>query len=130
MPSARKYSRKREAIYNAICSSHSHPAAGTIYAQLKPEFPDLSLGTVYRNLSLFVNEGTIRCVCVVDGNERFDGDTSDHPHFVCNCCGCVSDLADDRLLMDTAAVESRNGITVSRIDLVFYGVCADCTNRT
>ena len=128
MPSARKYSRKREAIYRAICDSHAHPAAGTIYAQLKPEFPDLSLGTVYRNLALFLKEGKVRCVCVVDGNERFDGNTGDHPHFVCNCCGRVSDLDGDSVGLDAGAVERRNGVTVTRTDLVFYGVCADCTN--
>ena len=83
---------------------------------------------MYRNLALFLKEGKVRRVCVVDGNERFDGNTGDHPHFVCNCCGRVSDLDGDSVGLDAGAVERRNGVTVTRTDLVFYGVCADCTN--
>ena len=53
MERATRYSRKREAILNAIQSTDCHPSAEWVYQTLKPTHPDLSLGTVYRNLVLF-----------------------------------------------------------------------------
>ena len=54
---ARKFSRKRAAILEALRGTHEHPSAEMLYARLKSEFPDLSLGTVYRNLAMFVADG-------------------------------------------------------------------------
>ena len=70
-----KHSRQRDAIYACLCSTETHPTAEWIYEQLKPEFPALSLGTVYRNLAAFKRAGKIASVGVVDGQERFDANT-------------------------------------------------------
>ena len=48
-----KKSRKRDAILACVCSTDTHPTAEWVYTQLKPDIPDLSLGTVYRNLAMF-----------------------------------------------------------------------------
>ena len=77
----RNFSSKRNAIYNTILSTTTHPSARWIYEQLKHDYPDLSLGTVYRNISLFKNEGKVSVVCNVNGEERIDGNTS--PHILC-----------------------------------------------
>ena len=69
---AHKRSRKRDAILACVRSTTAHPTADWVYARLKPEIPDLSLGTVYRNLAMFKREGLITSVGVVDGLERFD----------------------------------------------------------
>ena len=63
----RRFSHKREQIYQAVCSRREHPTAEMVYQQLKPQFPDLSLGTVYRNLAAFKAEGVIDSVGVVNG---------------------------------------------------------------
>lgn len=73
MERATRYSRKREAILNAIQSTDCHPSAEWVYQTLKPTHPDLSLGTVYRNLVLFQQQGLIQSIGVVKGQERFDG---------------------------------------------------------
>lgn len=67
-----RYSKKREAILAAIQGTSCHPSAEWIYQQLKPSHPDLSLGTVYRNLIFFQERGDIRSVGVIQGQERFD----------------------------------------------------------
>lgn len=74
---ARKYSKKREAILEALRNTTEHPSAEMLYARLKPEFPDLSLGTVYRNLAMFIRDGDAVSVGTVAGQERYDADT--HP---------------------------------------------------
>lgn len=92
MERATRYSRKREAILNAIQSTDCHPSAEWVYQTLKPTHPDLSLGTVYRNLVLFQQQGLIQSIGVVKGQERFDGCIAPHSHLICTCCGAVMDL--------------------------------------
>ena len=88
----KRQSRKRDAILELIKSSPSHPGAQWIYDKLKPDFPDLSLGTVYRNISLFKKEGLVSFLGVVKNEERFDGIAAPHPHACCTSCGIIADL--------------------------------------
>jgi Fur family peroxide stress response transcriptional regulator len=98
---------------------------------LKPRFPSLSLGTVYRNIAMLREEGVIKSVGAFSGEERFDGDLSDHPHFVCERCGAVMDIAEEFSPRPSAEGEiaSRYGVAVTRRALVYYGVCAGCGGK-
>ena len=69
-----KHFRKRDAILAYLRQTDQHPSAETVYANLKTQIPDLSLGTVYRNLSLFKQQGLIVSLGSVDGVERYDGE--------------------------------------------------------
>ena len=86
MATIRKRSRKRDAILACVRATTCHPSAEWVYQRLKPTIPDLSLGTVYRNLSMFKDEGLVISVGTVGGLERFDGNTKPHTHFVCARC--------------------------------------------
>ena len=100
-------------------------------AALRPEYPDLSLGTVYRNLKKFCAEGKARSVGVINWQEHFDGDTSAHSHFVCDCCGRVLDIFEP--LVDTETLErmeAEHGFTITKEDLLFGGVCAECKEKS
>ena len=83
MEPTRKRSKKRDAILSCLCSTDTHPSAEWIYHRLKPQIPDLSLATVYRNLALFQREGRIISVGVVQNLERFDANVHPHAHFIC-----------------------------------------------
>lgn len=128
-----RHSKKREAILNAIRRTNCHPSAEWVYQTLKPTHPDLSLGTVYRNLMFFRERGEIQSVGVVNGQERFDAFTKPHSHFVCNCCGSVSDL--HKITLDANLekdVSEQYGFAVERHELTFYGLCQTCmqSNKT
>ena len=97
MERATRYSKKRADMLTLIQSTNCHPSAEWVYQQLKPTHPDLSLGTVYRNLALFQEQKLIKSVGVVNGQERFDGTVAPHSHFVCTSCGSVLDLGDGYL---------------------------------
>jgi Fur family peroxide stress response transcriptional regulator len=127
MINARKSSRKREAILDAVRSTKEHPSAEWVYARLKPLYRDLSLGTVYRNFALFRENGDIISVGTVNGQERFDGDTSPHAHFICERCGRVIDV--ESSLIDGAVYETVAKAVGGRItshSLTFTGLCRDC----
>ncbi len=130
MERAIRYSKKREAILTQIQGTSCHPSAEWVYQQLRLLHPDLSLGTVYRNLAFFRERGLVRSVGVVQGQERFDAITTPHSHFVCNCCGTVLDLPDvrpERGLEQT--VSTQYGFAVERCELTFYGLCPNCTDQ-
>lgn len=127
MEKVRKRSRKRDAILECICSTKTHPSAEWVYMQLKPSIPDLSLGTVYRNINMFREEGTIVSVGVVAGLERFDGNTAPHVHFVCSQCGAVLDVGSIEVPVElTALAEEATGGTVTGCSLSFAGLCPAC----
>ena len=90
----RKYSRQRESIKSFLAGRFDHPTAETIYSCLREEQPHLSLGTVYRNLSLLTELGEIRKISTGDGPDHFDGDTSFHHHFICRQCHQVRYIVD------------------------------------
>ena len=127
MKTVKRYSKKREAILNTICSTDSHPSVEWIYAELKPMYPDLSLGTVYRNISQFKEAGKVICVGVVGGQERYDGNVTPHLHFICKSCGCVADISQEQDNSELDARISRKyGIRVDHHETVFYGTCKEC----
>ena len=125
---ARKYSKKREAILEALKNTKEHPSAEMLYARLKPEYPDLSLGTVYRNLAIFIRGGAAVSVGTVAGQERYDADTRPHAHFICSECGRVLDVCCPCLSALDREVEKETGGEVIGHSLSFSGVCSDCLN--
>lgn len=118
-----RYSKQRELIYEAVMASKEHPTAEMIYNALRGDHPNLSLGTVYRNLHVLSDCG--RIVRMPFPIERFDGDLSPHCHFRCKSCTCVSDifLPYDKELDTMAAGEGRQ---VEGHSIVFHGLCAAC----
>ena len=130
MNTVRKNSRKRQAILEAIRGTKEHPSAEWLYAKLKPAYPDLSLGTVYRNLGIFRTDGLVNSVGTVCGQERFDGDTHPHAHFVCTICGKVEDL---EMPFPNANVYDKLGRQVqgeiTGHQLSFFGICESCVKK-
>ncbi len=124
----KRYSRQRELIYQAVMGSKEHPTAEMVYQWLKPANPNLSLGTVYRNLNLLAEEGIlIRMPFPV---ERYDGDVRPHSHFRCKRCGGVFDLdLDHDGDIDGLAAKAAPGFQIDGHDLTFTGVCPECQRK-
>ena len=130
MATAKKFSRKREAILTCLRGTTCHPTAEWVYQQLKPDFPDLSLGTVYRNLAAFKAEGVIDSVGVVNGLERYDGNIIPHAHVVCERCGAVLDAERIELPEELLRrVQEDTGCELCRYQVKFTGVCPNCLQK-
>ena len=126
-----KFSRKREALYNALRATTVHPTAEWLCAALRPEYPDLSLGTVYRNLKKFCAEGKARSVGVINGQEHFDANVSPHTHLICRSCGTVRDLFEinvsDEIAQQAADI---SGYQITGVSLRLMGLCPSCRKKT
>ena len=121
----KNYSRKREAVLNVLCSTKCHPTAAWIYENVRKVLPNISLGTVYRNLTVLEQEGIIRKIPVGAGQEHFDGDNTQHSHFYCKSCQRITDI-----LIDTtdacSLVEKETGADVDLGTYTFTGICKNC----
>lgn len=120
------YSRQREFIKDFLRTRKDHPTADTIYMNIKKQFPNISLGTIYRNLNLLSEIGDINRLSTGDGCDHYDFDTTPHNHFVCTRCHSVLDL--DMNGMDELMMEAQKDFSgrIDRICTYFYGICADC----
>ncbi len=122
-----KQFRKRNAILTYLQETKDHPSAEMVFQHLKPEIPDLSLGTVYRNLSMFKDKGQIISLGSVGGVERFDGNTAPHVHFICTDCTAVTDLPAIKVPEElNREVVHQTGGQVEQCQLTFTGQCQKC----
>ena len=124
-----KYSRQREAIKDFLMTRNDHPTADVVYSNVRTEFPNISLGTVYRNLTLLADLGEIARLRVGDGVDHFDADTSPHYHFVRSDCGSVIDLEMDSIdSINQTAARNFDGQIAGHITY-FYGLCPHCKEK-
>lgn len=121
-----KYSRQRQMIYDYMLSTKAHPTAEMVYAAVREQCPNISLGTVYRNLAFLEQQGKLIKLSFGEGHERFDADTSRHYHFLCRCCGRVSDLKMMSLKhIEVIAGEQFGGVIEDHM-AYFTGLCPEC----
>ena len=119
-------SKQREAIISYLKSTPSHPTAYAIYEMVRKEIPDISLGTVYRNLRLLKQEDLILELDLTGNLSRFDGNTCPHYHFRCERCGRIFDLDEPVDMECNDRVARRTGFKVTHHVLEFRGRCRDC----
>ena len=121
-----KYSRQREAIKEFMMTRKDHPTADVVYMNVRKEFPNISLGTVYRNLTLLSDMGELLRLRVGDGVDHFDATTESHYHFICKDCGAVTDLELPIMhSIDQVAGEGFKGQITGHVTY-FYGTCEHC----
>ena len=124
-----KYSRQRESIKNSLMQRCDHPTAETVYLDIKEEFPNISLGTVYRNLSLLAEIGEILKISTDDGPDRFDGNVEPHYHFFCKECGQVLDLEMESIEHINVIAGHKFAGQITGSVTHFFGKCPDCLKK-
>ncbi len=126
----KRFSKKRQAIIDCLKNTNEHPNAEWVYNRLKPEFPDLSIGTVYRNINELLEDGELVCVSVVNNKERYDAFTKPHTHAICSGCGKIIDVFD--VSVPQNMIDDAQNITGFKIDyskLQFVGLCDECSKK-
>lgn len=120
-------SRQRDIILEELKSVTCHPTADELYEMVRKRIPNISLGTVYRNLDLLSKHGVVLKIDA-GGKKRFDGTPTPHPHLRCVRCGKVEDLMLDFKAPELTE-EQKKGFMVSSCHIEFHGVCPDCMNE-
>lgn len=122
MENERRLTRQLEAVWDAVKDETSHPTADQIYERVRTVIPNISLGTVYRNLQKLVAEGKLQ-VLTLGRTQRFDPTLKRHEHFICEKCGRVYDLFVD----PGEKIPAPEGFTVTSHQLALYGACRRCS---
>ena len=126
LPKTYRHSKQRETMLKILQGTKSHPSAEWLYCEMKKEFPNISLATVYRNLNFLLRSKQIIRLDIGSGTEHYDADCSQHYHFVCNACNSIYDiLFPNSVDLDNYASEL-NDISIESHSLIFYGMCGKC----
>jgi Fur family peroxide stress response transcriptional regulator len=124
-----KYSHQREAIISFLKTRTDHPTADVVYQNISETIPNISLGTVYRNLNQLADAGVILRFTVNGRTDRYDADTSPHCHFICKCCGAVKDIfinPTEKLIEEASSISCDS---IENVSVFFHGICEDCNNN-
>ena len=119
-------SKQRDTILRVVTDSKDHPRADWVYDQVRQEIPNISMGTVYRNLKSLAKSGDIRQLDIADGTSRFDGNIDNHYHFRCEECGHIFDLDEPVDQAISHRVAKNTGFKVYRQRMELIGLCKAC----
>ena len=121
-----KRTKQKEAILKVLRSTTSHPTADWVYEEVRKEIPNISLGTVYRNLKLLRQSGEISDIDFSGTFSRFDGNPDNHYHFRCEKCGRVLDVDEPVNKEFDRRIARKTGFKISHHRLEFRGLCKEC----
>jgi Fur family peroxide stress response transcriptional regulator len=122
-----RMTKQKRVILEVLKNTKSHPTADWVYDKVKKKIPNISLGTIYRNLNILKNQGEILELCYGKGFSRFDGNATHHYHFTCDYCGKILDVETPPVTEMEESIARQFGVTVKRHRLEFYGTCPDCS---
>ncbi len=121
-----KYSKQRELILTTVRKNLIHPTADQVYSIIRKTMPNISLGTVYRNLNLLAENGDIIKISLPNQSDRFDGTLEPHYHMICNKCNKVFDIKLDNLKGLSDDIFKNYQFSVENFDLIINGTCCEC----
>lgn len=125
-----RYSKQRELIYNTLKNNPCHPTADYLYSLIKPLYPPLSLGTLYRNLNQMAEQGRIKKISGLNQADHFDHIVQEHAHIICEVCGKVEDVfIDENLSKQINETADKTNFKINHREIVFNGICSKCRNK-
>lgn len=126
---ALRFTKQRRVILEELRRTTSHPTADEVYEMVRRRLPNISLGTVYRNLEVLSESGLILKLDLSDTRRHFDGITENHYHFRCVRCGQVDDVPGDPHGLIEEISSRLADYTIVSHKLEFVGVCPHCKQQ-
>jgi len=123
---SRRNTTQRKVILEELRCSHRHVTASELYRVVRQRIPNISLGTIYRNLDLLHQDGLISKLETAGRETRFDGDLSSHYHLRCRRCGRIEDISDPVSVRVEGRITSVTGWDIGGPQIEFSGSCPDC----
>ncbi|MCF7810958.1 transcriptional repressor [bacterium] len=123
-----RFSRQRKVILDELKKARCHPTADVLYRTIRKQLPKISLGTVYRNLDLLIQQGLVLKILIDGHPSRFEYVDKDHIHIRCVSCGKIDDLPfEPSLSLDDVKIKSEYEIVGYNQE--FIGKCPDCLRK-
>ncbi len=120
-----KVTPQRQLLFRLMHGNDSHPTADGLFARASDQMPGISLRTVYQTLADLATMGELRSLDLGTGATRFDPNTDDHHHVVCDRCGDVRDVYVAGA--EALPVDGLDGFEVREASILFKGVCPRCS---
>ena len=128
----KRFTKQRQAILEALKNTYSHPDANWIYKKVSKKIPNISLGTVYRNLNILTDENIIKELCFQPNITRYEANSMPHHHIMCTACHKIEDVPrpdecqiegplKDKLMKEMKYADIN-------CEILFTGVCSECKN--
>ena len=124
-----RMTKQRQVILEELRSVTSHPTADDMYDMVRRRLPNVSLGTVYRNLEILAESGVVQKIDIGGTKKRFDGNVEVHYHLRCVECGRVDDVQIDTGVDLEALAAVMTDYTILRHRLEFIGICPNCERK-
>lgn len=121
--------KQRQIIYDTVANSYSHPTADEVFKIVRQSMPNISLGTVYRNLGVLTDIGKIRKIAVPGSADHFDRMSEPHDHMVCECCGHMYDIALPHESTLAEQISQISGMKVTNYWLMANCICKECEEK-
>jgi len=122
----RRETKQRETILKVLRNTKSHPTADQIYDEVRKDIPNISKGTIYRNLQVLQQDGVISVLNINGTQSRYEAKQENHYHFRCERCGRVFDLDEPVIYELDDRVAKKTGFKVSHHQMEFRGLCKEC----
>ena len=127
---ARRSSLQRQLVHRIIEASHDHPTAQSVFERAREQMPSISLGTVYRNLQLLVEQGVLLERKIGNRPARYEAQRRRHYHISCVQCGALEDLSVPYQEVLDRRVQRMVGYELREHRMEFYGVCPRCQTKS
>lgn len=121
-----RMTNQRKVILEELSKVYFHPTASDVYEIVRKKLPNVSLGTVYRNLELLSNCRTIQKLDFGEPHKRFDGNPEPHYHISCTRCGRVDDIPIELKPDLDKEAEKISGYRIEGHHITYSGLCPDC----
>ncbi|MCK5146814.1 transcriptional repressor [bacterium] len=125
-----KSSRQRDLLLKILRNTKTHPVADWLFEEARTQMPNISRGTIYRNLGILHDEGKIKELSIRKGVLRYDGDMRKHYHISCLDCGRIDDVPHQINMLDESQIEEISEYQIYSHHLTFFGICKDCQQNT
>lgn len=125
-PPLQRMTRQRIVILDTLRQLRNHPTADEVYEVVRRELPNVSLGTIYRNLDILARCGQVRKLDSSGAQARFDAELSPHHHVRCQHCGKIDDVAAAPGMRIRTPKRSEHGFTITDHRIEFEGLCPAC----
>lgn len=124
-----RYSKQRDTIKKGLEKFCIHPSAEELYLKLKPQNPNLSLATVYRNLNQLAASGEIKKIEGLSEQVHYDHNNNEHFHIICMECNKIEDLPPEMADSLKKILSDKCDFEIFSYDILVKGICKTCKAR-